>query len=187
MKLSFNKGQVASYEFEEWHSNLWICVKSIRICSLLKMVSSLMVSIRSHTNVQGKRYTCPSDKILGDLSRKHWCTLTMLMTVCIPHIVSFSSNSAKRFISIKLGNKKMWFNEERKLSGSTDLTWIFFFHFSLMFPTFSPAAGAYPVLVETSLVTGANIGTCARRMLVTAPSRREESTLLRWGFRCAHT
>lgn len=40
----------------------------------------------------------------------------MLMTVCIPHIVSFSSNSAKRFISIKLGNKKMWFNEERKLS-----------------------------------------------------------------------
>lgn len=48
-----------------------------------------------------------------------------------------------------------------------------------MFPTFSPTADAYPVLMETSPVTGANIGTCARRMPVTAPSRREESTLLR--------
>lgn len=50
----------------------------IRICSLLTLTllkivsyhSPLMVSIRSPTNVQGESYSCPSDKILGELSRK---------------------------------------------------------------------------------------------------------------------
>lgn len=50
-----------------------------------------------------------------------------------------------------------------------------------MFPTFPPLVGAYPVLMENFPVIGANIGTCAHRMPLTAPSRREESTLLRWG------
>lgn len=45
--------------------------------------------------------------------------------------------------------------------------------------TFPPALGAYPVLTETSPVTGANIATCAHRMPATAPSRRDESTPLR--------
>lgn len=48
--------------------------------------------------------------------------------------------------------------------------------------TFSPAPGAYPVSMETSPVTGANIATCARRMPATAPSRRDESTPRRWGL-----
>lgn len=54
--------------------------------------------------------------------------------------------------------------------------------FLLCFPTFSPAAVAYPVLMENIPVIGANIGTCAHRMPLTAPSKRAESTLLRWGF-----
>lgn len=128
MKLSFNKGQVASYEFEEWHSNLWICVKSIRICSLLKIVSSLMVSIRSHTNVQGKRYTCPSDKILGNLSRTNWCTLTMLEFAFLT-LFHFPAIQPNGLFPLNWAIKKCGLTKKESFQCSTDLTWIFFFPF----------------------------------------------------------
>lgn len=77
MKFGFNEGQVVECQCQ---------------CHL---------SLPKHT-VQGWLYSYPSD-----LSRKKWCTLTMLMTVCIPHItISYFSSSAKQFICFKLYNEK---------------------------------------------------------------------------------
>lgn len=106
----------------------------------------------------------------------------MLMTVCILDIIiSYFSSSAKQFICFKLYSEKSPLENmvEKKFSVFYGFEINFFPSFSIVFPAFSSAAGAYPVLMETSPVTGANIGTCAHRVLVIVPSRREESILLR--------